>query len=81
MIERFGTLYAGHVDFEDLGYDATPVNQRFLANDRLVTAFDKAANPGLEEINVNLPVGTPQRVIVDQLERFAREVMPAFRGG
>jgi alkanesulfonate monooxygenase SsuD/methylene tetrahydromethanopterin reductase-like flavin-dependent oxidoreductase (luciferase family) len=38
------------------------------------------SNPGLEEINVNLPVGTPQQVIVDQLECFAREVMPAFRG-
>jgi alkanesulfonate monooxygenase SsuD/methylene tetrahydromethanopterin reductase-like flavin-dependent oxidoreductase (luciferase family) len=35
--------------------------------------------PGLEEINVNLPVGTPQRIIVEQLERFARDVMPAFR--
>lgn len=42
MIKRFGTLYAGHVDFEDLGFDATPVNERFLSNRRLLTAFDKA---------------------------------------
>ncbi|HLZ10185.1 MAG TPA: hypothetical protein VKT80_16460, partial [Chloroflexota bacterium] len=42
MIKRFGTLYAGHVDFEDLGYDATPVNRRSLPNERLVTTFDKA---------------------------------------
>jgi hypothetical protein len=35
--------------------------------------------PGLEELNVNLPVGTPQRILVEQLERFAQEVMPAFR--
>jgi hypothetical protein len=39
----------------------------------------QAALPGLEEININLPVGTSQRVIVEQLEWFAKEVMPAFR--
>jgi alkanesulfonate monooxygenase SsuD/methylene tetrahydromethanopterin reductase-like flavin-dependent oxidoreductase (luciferase family) len=42
MIKRFGSLYAGHVDFEDLGYDATPVNDRSLTNERLITTFDKA---------------------------------------
>src|SRR5437867_2485663 len=42
MIKRFGSLYAGHVDFEDLGYDATPVNARSLPNEHLITAFDKA---------------------------------------
>ena len=36
--------------------------------------------PGLEQVNVGQVVGTPQRVIVEQLERFAREVMPAFKG-
>jgi hypothetical protein len=25
MIKSFGSLYAGHVDFPDLGFDATPV--------------------------------------------------------
>ncbi len=34
--------------------------------------------PGLEEIMVGYPVATPQRVLVEQLERFAAEVMPAF---
>jgi hypothetical protein len=34
-------------------------------------------DPGLEEINVGQPVGTPQRVILHQLEWFARDVMPA----
>ena len=29
---------------------------------------------------VSHPVGTPQAVILDQLERFAAEVMPAFSG-
>ena len=35
--------------------------------------------PGLEEINVGLPVGTPQSVILEQLEAFSQEVMPAFK--
>ena len=34
--------------------------------------------PGLEQVNVGQVVGTPQRVILEQLEWFAREVMPAF---
>jgi hypothetical protein len=39
----------------------------------------QAQLPGLEEINVNLPVGTRQAVIIEQLERFATGVMPEFR--
>ena len=35
--------------------------------------------PGLHEINVGQPVGTPQAVLVEQLERFAGQVMPAFK--
>ena len=49
--------------------------------ERIVAALRELqeAYPGLEEINVGLPVGTPERVIVDQLGRFSRDVMPAFR--
>jgi hypothetical protein len=36
------------------------------------------AYPGLERINVGHPVGTPQSVILEQLQQFAEEVMPAF---
>ena len=36
--------------------------------------------PGLERIGVSHPVGTPQAVILEQLEWFAKEVMPAFSG-
>ena len=36
--------------------------------------------PGLERVGVSHPVGTPQSVITEQLEWFAREVMPAFKG-
>jgi alkanesulfonate monooxygenase SsuD/methylene tetrahydromethanopterin reductase-like flavin-dependent oxidoreductase (luciferase family) len=42
MITRFGSLYAGHVDLDDHGLDATPVNDRWLPDERLVTVFDKA---------------------------------------
>ena len=40
----------------------------------LETAF-----PGLEAVNVQSSMGTPQSVMVEQLERFAAEVMPAFK--
>jgi hypothetical protein len=36
--------------------------------------------PGLQRVGVSHPVGTPQSVITDQLEWFAKEVMPAFKG-
>jgi alkanesulfonate monooxygenase SsuD/methylene tetrahydromethanopterin reductase-like flavin-dependent oxidoreductase (luciferase family) len=42
MISRFGSLFAGHVDLDDHGLDATPVNDRWLSNERLLTVFDKA---------------------------------------
>ena len=42
MITRFGSLFAGHVDLDDHGLDATPVNDRWLPNERLLTVFDKA---------------------------------------
>ena len=31
MIESFGSLYAGHVDFDDIGFDAMPLNDRWLS--------------------------------------------------
>ena len=36
--------------------------------------------PGLERIGVSHPVGTPGNIILEQLEWFARDVMPAFIG-
>ncbi|HZC03980.1 MAG TPA: LLM class flavin-dependent oxidoreductase, partial [Gammaproteobacteria bacterium] len=41
MIKTFSTLYAGHVDFEDMGQHATPVNERRYSNEHLVSVFDK----------------------------------------
>lgn len=34
--------------------------------------------PGLERVSVSLSVGVPKAVALEQLERFATEVMPAF---
>jgi alkanesulfonate monooxygenase SsuD/methylene tetrahydromethanopterin reductase-like flavin-dependent oxidoreductase (luciferase family) len=39
----------------------------------------EASYPGLERVMVSHPVGTPEAVILDQLQRFADEVMPAFQ--
>src|SRR5215210_4977955 len=35
--------------------------------------------PGLEEVNVGHPVGTPEKYVLEQLDLFARHVMPAFK--
>ncbi|MFT5445705.1 MAG: alkanesulfonate monooxygenase SsuD [Gammaproteobacteria bacterium] len=35
--------------------------------------------PGLDTINVQSSMGTPESVMLDQLDRFAEEVMPAFK--
>ena len=29
MINRFGSLFAGHIDLDDMGFDATPANDRY----------------------------------------------------
>ena len=36
--------------------------------------------PALDRVSVSLSVGVPQAVALEQLERFATEVMPAFKG-
>ena len=36
--------------------------------------------PALDRISVSLSVGVPEKVALEQLERFAKEVMPAFKG-
>src|SRR5436309_15974909 len=37
--------------------------------------------PGLAVINVGQPVGTTQKVILEQRERFEAQVMPPFKRG
>ena len=40
----------------------------------------EAAYPGLDRISVSQPVGTSEAIITEQLQWFAEEVMPAFKG-
>jgi alkanesulfonate monooxygenase SsuD/methylene tetrahydromethanopterin reductase-like flavin-dependent oxidoreductase (luciferase family) len=35
--------------------------------------------PGLERIGVSLPMGTPQNVLLEQMQKFSEQVMPAFK--
>ena len=42
LIKRFSTLYAGHVDLDNIGLECTPANERRYSNEHLATAFDKA---------------------------------------
>jgi alkanesulfonate monooxygenase SsuD/methylene tetrahydromethanopterin reductase-like flavin-dependent oxidoreductase (luciferase family) len=41
MITRFGSLYAGHVDLDNIGFEGTPVNDRWLSDEHLATVLEK----------------------------------------
>ena len=38
------------------------------------------AYPGLDRVSISPSLGVPKSVILEQVERFASEVMPAFKG-
>ena len=42
MITKFDSLFAGHVDLENVGYAGVAVNDRRYPNEHLATVFDKA---------------------------------------
>ena len=42
MITKFDSLFAGHVDMDNVGYAGIPVNDRRFPNEHLATVFDKA---------------------------------------
>jgi alkanesulfonate monooxygenase SsuD/methylene tetrahydromethanopterin reductase-like flavin-dependent oxidoreductase (luciferase family) len=42
MITKFDSLYAGHIDMENVGYAGIAVNDRRFPNEHLATVFDKA---------------------------------------
>ena len=44
MINRFSSLYAGHIDLGDMGRDATPANERRYSNEELAGVFAKTEN-------------------------------------
>ena len=41
MITKFSTVYAGHIDLDDMGQLATPANERRYPNERLASVFEK----------------------------------------
>jgi len=42
MITKFDSLFAGHIDMENVGYAGVPVNDRRFPNEHLATVFDKS---------------------------------------
>jgi alkanesulfonate monooxygenase SsuD/methylene tetrahydromethanopterin reductase-like flavin-dependent oxidoreductase (luciferase family) len=38
------------------------------------------AYPGLDHVSVSSSVGVPEAVVLEQIERFGKEVLPAFKG-
>ena len=42
MITKFDSLYAGHVDMDNVGYAGTAVNDRWFPNAHLATVFSKS---------------------------------------
>src|ERR1700730_2360708 len=42
MITKFDSLFAGHIDMDNVGYSGTAVNDRRYPNEHLATVFDKA---------------------------------------
>jgi len=41
MITKFGSLFAGNVDLDQIGLEGTPANDRWLSNEHLATVVDK----------------------------------------
>jgi alkanesulfonate monooxygenase SsuD/methylene tetrahydromethanopterin reductase-like flavin-dependent oxidoreductase (luciferase family) len=41
MITKFDSLFAGHIDLDNVGYGGTPVNDRRFPNEQLATVFEK----------------------------------------
>ena len=54
---------------------------RFEEAERIIERLQElqVRYPGLEEVHVGQVVGTDERVILEQLEWFARDVMPVFK--
>ena len=42
MITKFDSLFAGHIDMDNVGYGGIAVNDRRFPNEHLVTVFTKA---------------------------------------
>ena len=40
MIKSFGIFYAGHIELDNIGFNGTPANERWYANEQLAEVFD-----------------------------------------
>jgi|TARA_B100001964_G_scaffold243174_1_gene320299 hypothetical protein len=83
MIKEFGTLYAGHIDFNNIGFGGIAANNRLFPNEELIVEKLMPLQdlyPGPEFVNAGAVIGTPQSVILEQLEQFSTEVIPHFTG-
>ena len=81
MIDKFSTVYAGHVDLGEMGQQATPANARRYSNDHLASVFAKTEAIGRcmdEHVHLSNSMGTPQNVMLEQLAWLGKEVMPSF---
>ena len=58
MINRFSSLYAGHIDLGDLGQDATPANDRRYSNEELAGVFAKTENMAIAMAILAIQVST-----------------------
>ena len=44
MITKFDSLFAGHIDMDNVGYSGVAVNDRLFGNDSLSGVFDTTSN-------------------------------------
>ena len=47
MIDKFDSLFAGHVDMDNVGYAGIPVNDRSFSDEHLASVFDKSESIAL----------------------------------
>ena len=72
---RIDSSYYGTVDMENLGYTARRSTTAAISNAELAGALRKT-----DRVVFSMPLGSPLVEALEQLDRFAKEVMPAFRG-
>ena len=71
MINKFMTVYAGHIDIPDHGQNSTPANDRRYTNDELASVFDKTEAIA-KELGLKSPFETNQPVSVEYMPGRAR---------
>ena len=47
MLVKFDYFYGGHIGFSDIGFDATPVDDRVVTNQKLASVFEETKSMAL----------------------------------